>query len=73
MLLYPETGRELDLIYWYNDHLIQIKTVIKNGRNFLKTSYPRLMHTSKHCLMTWHVLNQASKNESPCISCLNSS
>jgi 5-methylcytosine-specific restriction enzyme subunit McrC len=30
MLLYPETGRELDLDYWYNDHLIQIKTVNLN-------------------------------------------
>ena len=27
MLLYPETGREVDLDYWYEDHLIQIKTL----------------------------------------------
>ncbi len=45
MLLYPETGRDLDLDYWYNDHLIQIKTVIKNGRTLPSTSYHRLMHT----------------------------
>ncbi len=30
MLLDPETGRGLDLDYWNNDHLIQIKTVNLN-------------------------------------------
>lgn len=30
MLLYPTTGAELDLDYWYDEHLIQIKTVNLN-------------------------------------------
>jgi len=30
MLIYPETGRELDLDYWYDEHLIQIKTLNLN-------------------------------------------
>ncbi len=30
MLLYPETGRELNLDYRYDDHLIQIKTINLN-------------------------------------------
>ncbi len=30
MLLYPKTGAELDLDYWYEEHLIQIKTVNLN-------------------------------------------
>ncbi len=30
MLLYPETGRELDLDYLYDEHLVQIKTVNLN-------------------------------------------
>jgi len=27
MLLYPDTGKHVDLDYWYEDHLIQIKTI----------------------------------------------
>jgi len=30
MLIYPETGPELDLDYWYDEHLIQIKTLNLN-------------------------------------------
>jgi len=29
-LIYPDTGKEIDLEYWYNQHLIQIKTLNLN-------------------------------------------